>query len=123
MRQSHSSVRKPNSLMILPREACIDLFNVPKGSTWNIQPVRILTGDFETSLNAPGFSISLCNISAASRESGTAVTELLELLDAPTTAVSWPNITPPKAQTQPTKQVAEDTDSAAKDNGEDISST
>lgn len=92
------------------------------GSTWNIKPVRILTGDFETSLNAPGFSISLVNISAASRESGTAVAELLELLDAPTTAASWPNITPPKAQTQPAKQAAEGTDSAAKDNGADISS-
>lgn len=93
------------------------------GSTWNIMPVRILTGDFETSLNAPGFSISLCNISAASRDSGTAVAELLELLDAPTTAVAWPNITAPKAQAQPIKHVSENGDSGAKDSGADISST
>lgn len=67
-------------------------------STWKIKPVRILTGAFETSLNAPGFSISLCNLSAASRETGTSVAELLELLDAPTTAVSWPNVTGPRQQ-------------------------
>lgn len=67
-------------------------------STWSIKPVRILTGTFETSLNAPGFSISLCNLSAASRETGTSVATLLELLDAPTTAVSWPNVTGPRDQ-------------------------
>lgn len=64
-------------------------------SKWNIKPVRILTGAFETSLNAPGFSISLCNLSAASRESEISVDELLELFDAPTTAVGWPNLTSP----------------------------
>lgn len=62
-------------------------------SKWDIKPVRTVTGTFETSLNAPGFSISLCNLSAASRESGTSVDELLELFDAPTTAVGWPNLT------------------------------
>ncbi|KAG8157286.1 hypothetical protein KVR01_012994 [Diaporthe batatas] len=65
-------------------------------SKWNIKPVRTLTGVFETSLNAPGFSISLCNLSAASRESDTSVDELLELFDSPTTAVGWPNLTSPK---------------------------
>lgn len=65
---------------------------------WGIKPVRILTGAFETSLNAPGLSISLCNLSAASRETGISVKELLDLLDAPTTAVSWPNVTGPRQE-------------------------
>ncbi|KAK7737099.1 hypothetical protein SLS63_002890 [Diaporthe eres] len=73
-------------------------------SKWNIKPVRILTGTFETSLNAPGFSISLCNLSAASRESDTSVDELLELLDAPTTAVGWPNLTAPNPHQNGVKQ-------------------
>lgn len=67
----------------------------PIASKWNIKPVRTVTGTFETSLNAPGFSISLCNLSAASRESDISVDELLELFDAPTTAVGWPNLTSP----------------------------
>lgn len=73
-------------------------------SKWDIKPVRILSGTFETSLNAPGFSISLCNLSAASRESGTSVDELLELLDAPTTAVGWPNLTAPSPHQNGSKQ-------------------
>ena len=46
---------------------------------------------FETSLNAPGFSISPANLSEAAAESETATGDLLELLDLPTTAVPWPN--------------------------------
>lgn len=64
--------------------------------------MRILTGAFETSLNAPGFSISLCNLSAASRETNAPVKELLELFDSPTTAVSWPNLKAPGKQKQTT---------------------
>lgn len=90
-------------------------------ATWSIKPARILTGDFETSLNAPGFSISLCNLSAASRESDTAVAELLELFDAPTAAVSWPNLTSPKAQSQPAKKLPEERNAGTKYNGADIS--
>lgn len=90
-------------------------------STWHIQPVRILTGAFETSLNAPGFSISLCNLSAASRESGTPVAELLDLLDAPTTAVSWPNVTGPRKDGGVAQKAAEvTTESARPADGVDI---
>jgi triose/dihydroxyacetone kinase / FAD-AMP lyase (cyclizing) len=60
---------------------------------WKIQPTRILSGVFETSLNAPGFSISLCNISAAARELSKQSAELLDLFDSQTTAVAWPNVT------------------------------
>lgn len=60
--------------------------------TWKIKPCRTLVGAFETSLNAPGFSISLCNFTAAAKKAKSTVTELLRLLDRPTTAVSWPNI-------------------------------
>ncbi|KAK6085984.1 dihydroxyacetone kinase [Seiridium cupressi] len=63
--------------------------------TWSINPVRILSGVFETSLNAPGFSISLCNLSKAAMESSTKVPELLELLDMRTGAVWWPNVSIP----------------------------
>ncbi|KAI1871040.1 hypothetical protein JX265_006080 [Neoarthrinium moseri] len=68
------------------------------GSKWNINPTRILSGHFETSLNAPGFSISLCNLTLASQESSTKVAELLDLLDSRTSAVHWPNISAPIKQ-------------------------
>ncbi|KKK18797.1 hypothetical protein AOCH_006781 [Aspergillus ochraceoroseus] len=61
---------------------------------WGILPVRIFSGAFETSLNAPGFSVSLCNLSVASRTINAPVSELLDLLDAPTTAPSWPKSSP-----------------------------
>lgn len=61
---------------------------------WNITPARIFSGAFETSLNAPGFSISLCNLSKAAAASESQVTELLDLLDLKTTAVAWPTTAP-----------------------------
>lgn len=60
-------------------------------------------GTFETSLNAPGFSISLCNVTAASKEAGISSEELLDLLDEKTAAVSWPNQTPKASK--PTTQL------------------
>lgn len=96
----------------LERERNTDKISL--ASTWNIKPVRILTGAFETSLNAPGFSISLCNLSAASRETGTSVDELLDLLDAPTTAVSWPNVTGPRKQSGEAKKAPEESAGNAK---------
>jgi triose/dihydroxyacetone kinase / FAD-AMP lyase (cyclizing) len=55
----------------------------------------VYSGAFETSLNGPGFSISLCNLNEAAKasETGLTVEELLELLEAPTTAPAWPNET------------------------------
>ncbi|UPK91490.1 hypothetical protein LCI18_002621 [Fusarium solani-melongenae] len=66
-------------------------------SRWNVSPCRVFTGTFETSLNAPGFSISLCNLTAAAKQSKTDSKTLHELLDSPTTAVSWPNTTRPSS--------------------------
>ena len=53
------------------------------GSIYGIKPVRIYTGAFTTSLDGPGFSITLLN---ATRAGGA---EILECLDAPTTAMAW----------------------------------
>lgn len=72
-------------------------------SNYGIKPCRTLSGVFETSLNAPGFSISLCNISAAARQCQSNPAELVQLFDRPTTAVSWPNLDRPTGEmTQPT---------------------
>ncbi|KAM5341777.1 hypothetical protein ACJ41O_014808 [Fusarium nematophilum] len=66
-------------------------------SEYSIRPVRCLSGTFETSLNAPGFSISLCNVTAAAKQCQSTASTLLELFDRPTSAVSWPNLVRPTA--------------------------
>ena len=57
---------------------------------WKLKPARSYVGCFETSLNGPGFSISVGNITGVSRSTGHSISKLLELLDAPTNAPAWP---------------------------------
>ncbi|EME49502.1 hypothetical protein DOTSEDRAFT_143547 [Dothistroma septosporum NZE10] len=57
---------------------------------WKISPKRVFAQDFETSLNAPGWSISLLNMSGIERETKTSIFTLLHLLDMDTTAPAWP---------------------------------
>lgn len=54
---------------------------------YGIRPVRVLSGTFMTSLNGPGFSISLLNV-VDTRISGPGC-GMLELLDAPCEATGW----------------------------------
>ncbi|KAI9711768.1 MAG: hypothetical protein M1820_001913 [Bogoriella megaspora] len=56
------------------------------GKTWNIKPVRILSGTFMTSLNGLGFSISLLKVTDTGLGQGNG---MLELLDAPAEATGW----------------------------------
>lgn len=53
--------------------------------TFNIKPVRILSGTFMTSLNGLGFSVSLLRVA----DTGSAGVSLLDLLDAPAEANGW----------------------------------
>lgn len=57
---------------------------------WNIVPERVHASCFETSLNAPGWSISLLNVTGIERDTKVPVSKLLELLDSDTTAPAWP---------------------------------
>lgn len=57
------------------------------GDTYKIRPVRILSGTYMTSLNGPGFSISLLNVVETTFEG----LSLVQLLDAPAEAKGWPN--------------------------------
>jgi dihydroxyacetone kinase len=52
-------------------------------SGYNIQPVRVLSGTYMTSLNSMGFSITLLSLDTRNSH------HLLELLDAPAQAVGW----------------------------------
>lgn len=57
---------------------------------WHIKPTRIYAQCFETSLNAPGWSISLLNVSGIERQTNTSLYTLLHLLDRDTKAPAWP---------------------------------
>ena len=57
---------------------------------WKIIPRRVYAQCFETSLNAPGWSISLLNVSGIERDTTVSVYTLLHLLDSPTAAPAWP---------------------------------
>ncbi|KAF4547524.1 Dihydroxyacetone kinase-like protein 1 [Elsinoe fawcettii] len=57
---------------------------------WSITPSRLYVSTFETSLNAPGWSISLLNLTGLSSATSLPVKTLLSFLDAETTAPAWP---------------------------------
>ncbi|TVY12676.1 Dihydroxyacetone kinase, partial [Lachnellula arida] len=59
---------------------------------WHIKPVKIYAGTFESSLNGPGFCVTLCNISTAAAACKLSSSELLDLLSDPTSAPAWPNV-------------------------------
>lgn len=52
-------------------------------------PIRVLVGDFITSLNAPGFSLTLLNVSKFSRDNSLSVQQVMALIDTPTDAPGW----------------------------------
>lgn len=49
---------------------------------WQIRPQRLLVQCFETSLNAPGWSLSLLNLSGVERRTKVNAADLLALLDS-----------------------------------------
>ncbi|KAJ4248811.1 hypothetical protein NW762_012649 [Fusarium torreyae] len=51
---------------------------------WSVQPVRVFTGVLESSLNAPAFTLSLINITAASRACSFSTDQIRKFLDAKT---------------------------------------
>ncbi|KAJ6257427.1 Dihydroxyacetone kinase [Drechslerella dactyloides] len=77
---------------LLELQALADEAIVQLKMTWSISPTRTFCGTFETSLNGPGFSISLLNISGAGREGKTTAAVITRLLDAPTDAPAWPRV-------------------------------
>ncbi|KAK9385235.1 Dak1 domain-containing protein [Lipomyces mesembrius] len=57
---------------------------------WNIKPTRVFSGLFESSLNTPGFSVTLCNMCKVASQLSVTVSTIMDYLDAPTTAPHWP---------------------------------
>lgn len=57
---------------------------------WDIAPIRVFSDSFESSLNGPGFSATLLNLTKAAAQLDIPTSELIGYLDAPTTAPSFP---------------------------------
>ncbi|KAJ5722244.1 hypothetical protein N7488_000279 [Penicillium malachiteum] len=79
-------VNNYGGLSVLELSALADEIQIQLGSRWNIKPCRAIFGAFETSLNASGFSISLCNLTAAAKQVKEPVATLIRQFDSSTTA-------------------------------------
>ncbi|UZJ56310.1 hypothetical protein CBS101457_005630 [Exobasidium rhododendri] len=73
----------------LEMNALLDETLIQLESTYNLHPSRCYANQYMTSLNAPGFGISLINHKNVKKETGQ---DLLELLDAPTDAYAWSGV-------------------------------
>ncbi|KAF3766709.1 dihydroxyacetone kinase [Cryphonectria parasitica EP155] len=58
---------------------------------WNIEPERVYVGPLETSLNAPAFSVSVINVTAAARDCSYSVEQIKAFADAKTTTF-WESV-------------------------------
>lgn len=56
---------------------------------YSLRPKKVIVGEFATSLNAPGFSITLLNVSCASKQSQISISHIMSYLDLPTDAPGW----------------------------------
>jgi len=70
---------------------------------WNITPVRVYNGSVETSLNAPAFSTSLINLTAASKDTKFSVDQLKEFLDL-RTDTAWEGFAGAQTRRRPRKE-------------------
>ena len=77
-------------LSVFELEALADVTLRLLEKDYKIRPIRNFVGAFETSLNGPGFSVSLANLSGVARSIKSTTKEVLQLLDAPTSAPGWP---------------------------------
>lgn len=65
--------------------ALVDELLEQLASDWKIEPVRVAAGCIETSLNAPAFSVSVINVTAAAKKCSYSVDQIKEFYDVRTT--------------------------------------
>ncbi|KAG6016793.1 hypothetical protein E4U43_003081 [Claviceps pusilla] len=65
---------------------------------WKMEPVRVCAGFLETSLNAPAFSVSVINVTAAARNCSYSVQDIMSFFDARTNT-SWESVAGSQATT------------------------
>ncbi|KAI1850324.1 hypothetical protein JX265_002222 [Neoarthrinium moseri] len=70
---------------------------------WNIEPVRVVAGPLETSLNAPAFSVSVINVTAAAKNCSYSVEEIKAFFDVRTNTY-WESMAGSQAQQRSRQQ-------------------
>ncbi|KAI1283860.1 dihydroxyacetone kinase [Xylaria sp. FL0933] len=72
-------------------------------ANWKINPVRVVSGFLETSLNAPAFSVSIVNITAAAGDCSYSADEIKGFFDARTNT-HWESMAGSQARRRPRKE-------------------
>ncbi|KAG9258779.1 dihydroxyacetone kinase [Emericellopsis atlantica] len=67
---------------------------------WNITPERVVSGFLETSLNAPAFSVSIINVTAAAKNCSYSVEQIKSFFDVRTTT-AWESVAGSQAKRRP----------------------
>jgi dihydroxyacetone kinase len=70
---------------------------------WKIQPVRVCSGFLETSLNAPAFSVSVINLTAAAKNCKYSADQIKQFFDVRTTT-HWESMTGSQAKRRARKE-------------------
>ena len=70
---------------------------------WGIQPVRVVSGFLETSLNAPAFSVSIANITAAAKNCSYSADDIKGFFDARTNT-HWESMSGSQSRQRPRKE-------------------
>ncbi|KAI0399569.1 dihydroxyacetone kinase [Xylaria palmicola] len=80
--------------------ALVDELLVQLEAAWGIVPVRVVSGFLETSLNAPAFSVSVANVTAAARGCAYSADEIRGFFDA-RTDTHWESMAGSQARRRP----------------------
>ncbi|KAI0554637.1 dihydroxyacetone kinase [Xylaria curta] len=72
-------------------------------ANWKITPVRVISGFLETSLNAPAFSVSVINVTAAAKNCSYSADEIKGFFDA-RTDTHWESMAGSQARRRPRKE-------------------
>ncbi|KAI1734206.1 dihydroxyacetone kinase [Xylaria scruposa] len=72
-------------------------------ANWKITPVRVISGFLETSLNAPAFSVSVINVTAAAKNCSYSADEIKGFFDARTNT-HWESMAGSQARRRPRKE-------------------
>ncbi|KAI9726101.1 MAG: hypothetical protein M1828_002109 [Chrysothrix sp. TS-e1954] len=83
--------------------AIVDEVLIQLERDWSMVPVRVYAGPLETSLNAPAFSTSVVNLTAASKQTSYSVNQILEFLDVRTNT-QWECMAGSQAKRRPRKE-------------------
>ncbi|KAL6798292.1 Dak1 domain-containing protein [Trichoderma sp. SZMC 28012] len=83
--------------------ALVDELLEQLSTDWRIEPIRICAGFLETSLNAPAFSVSVINVTAAAKNCSYSVEEIKSFFDVRTTTF-WESMAGSQAQRRTRQQ-------------------